>query len=164
VLPGSPPFSFAEHFGDPAAEYRAVREASGILDRTDRGLLAIRGKGGAPVPPVADFLERLLSSRVRDLQVGRGQPSCLLTPKGKVTAAFLIFRTAPAEYLLHFAEPRRAEAEAVLSKYALLEGLDLVPEDGVRKILSVQARGRRRSWSGRSGSPDLPASPSGGSS
>ena len=70
----SPPSSY----GDPALEHAAVRTASGILDRTDFGLLEVTGRDRAA------FLHAMLSNDVASLTPGQGCATTLLDVHGKV--------------------------------------------------------------------------------
>ncbi len=62
------------------AEYRAVTEACGLLDRSERGKLALTG-GEA-----RSFLQGQVSNDIESLSPGRGCYAALLTPKGKMLA------------------------------------------------------------------------------
>jgi folate-binding protein YgfZ len=62
------------------AEYRAVSEACGLFDRSERGKLALGG-GEAKT-----FLQGQVSNDVEALQAGTGCYAALLTPKGKMLA------------------------------------------------------------------------------
>ena len=65
-------------YGDPALEHAAVRTASGILDRTDFGLLEVTGRDRAT------FLHAMLSNDVASLGPGQGCAATLLDVHGKV--------------------------------------------------------------------------------
>src|SRR5690606_5124693 len=69
-----------EHFGDPTAEYRAVREAVGLFDLSHRGLLQFTGPDRVP------FLQGMLANDVKSLNPFDGQYAALLTQQGKVVA------------------------------------------------------------------------------
>jgi folate-binding protein YgfZ len=60
------------------AEYRAVTEASGLLDRSDRGKLALAG------PDARSFLQGQVTNDVESLTPGEGCYAAFLTPKGKM--------------------------------------------------------------------------------
>ncbi|MHB8233091.1 MAG: CAF17-like 4Fe-4S cluster assembly/insertion protein YgfZ [Solirubrobacteraceae bacterium] len=60
------------------AEQRALREGCGLLDRSERGKLALNG-GGA-----AEFLNGQVTNELADLQTGEGRYAAFLTPKGKM--------------------------------------------------------------------------------
>ena len=61
-----------------AADYRAITEACGLLDRSERGKLALSGADAAA------FLQGQVSNDVEGLVDGTGCYAALLTPKGKM--------------------------------------------------------------------------------
>src|SRR5881227_1684525 len=61
-----------------ATEYRAITESCGILDRSERGKLALSGSGPK------EFLQGQVSNDVEGLTPGSGCYAALLTPKGKM--------------------------------------------------------------------------------
>ncbi len=67
-----------EHYGDPLAEARAVRERAGIIDVSTLGKLQITG------PDVARLLERLYTNRWQDLGVGRVRYGVMVNDEGVV--------------------------------------------------------------------------------
>ena len=67
-----------EHYGDPVAEARAVRERAGIIDVSTLGKLQITG------PDAALLLERLYTNRWRDLRVGRVRYGVMVNDEGVV--------------------------------------------------------------------------------
>ena len=91
------------HFGDAAAEYRAVREGAGAADRSDRALVRLWGKD-----PVR-MVQGLISNDLAKAPPGRGVYAAMLTPKGRMIAELRAFRRAlpeGAEVLLDL--PREA--------------------------------------------------------
>jgi tRNA-modifying protein YgfZ len=62
----------------PPAEYRVVTEACGLLDRYERGKLALSG------PDAKRFLQGQVSNDVEALHPGQGCYAAFLTPKGKM--------------------------------------------------------------------------------
>ena len=60
------------------AEYRAITEACGLLDRSERGKLALTGTGAA------EFLQGQVTNDVEGLEPGAGCYAAFLTPKGKM--------------------------------------------------------------------------------
>jgi folate-binding protein YgfZ len=62
----------------PASEYAAVTEACGVLDRSERGKLALTGAGAK------EFLQGQVSNDVEALTPGTGCYAAFLTPKGKM--------------------------------------------------------------------------------
>lgn len=64
--------------GDAAAEYAAVRQAVGLLDRSDHGVVEVTGRDRAA------FLHALLSNEIKALGPGQGCAATLLDVHGKV--------------------------------------------------------------------------------
>jgi tRNA-modifying protein YgfZ len=60
------------------ADYRAITESCGLLDRSDRGKLALSG------PDAATFLQGQVTNDVEGLDPGSGCYAAFLTPKGKM--------------------------------------------------------------------------------
>jgi folate-binding protein YgfZ len=60
------------------AEYRAITESCGLLDRSERGKLALTGADAA------SFLQGQVSNDVESLPEGSGCYAAFLTPKGKM--------------------------------------------------------------------------------
>ena len=61
-------------------QYRAATEAVALLDRSERGRLAVSG------PQAAEFLDSLLSNDIAGLRPGTGIDATLLTHKGRMLA------------------------------------------------------------------------------
>ncbi|HEX9820686.1 MAG TPA: glycine cleavage T C-terminal barrel domain-containing protein [Methylomirabilota bacterium] len=85
-----------------AAEYRAVREGCGLVDRGDHGLLEVAGRDRA------SFLHALLSNEVKALAPGQGCAATLLDIHGKVQVVLLVW--ALDDRILIVTPPGRAPA------------------------------------------------------
>jgi folate-binding protein YgfZ len=70
-----------------AADYRAITEACGLFDRSERGKLALTGSGGA------EFLQGQVTNDVQGLEPGSGCYAAFLTPKGKMLGDLRILDT-----------------------------------------------------------------------
>ena len=70
-----------------ATDYRAITEACGLLDRSERGKLALSGADAA------SFLQGQVSNDVEGLTPGTGCYAAFLTPKGKMLGDVRILRT-----------------------------------------------------------------------
>ena len=68
------------HFGDPVAEYDAVRNDVGVLDLCQRNLLRVTGHDRTA------FINGTLSNDVSALTAGRGLHAAFLDPHGKILA------------------------------------------------------------------------------
>lgn len=102
----------AQHFGDLAAELRAAEQSTVLCDLGQFGALRASGEDAQT------FLQNMLSNDIREVDAGRAQLSSLNTPKGRMVASMLIWRSG-ADYLLQLprvlCEPMRKK----LSMYVL---------------------------------------------
>lgn len=76
-----------------AKEQHALRSGCGLIDRSERGKLALTGDG------TAEFLNGQVTNDVEQLEVGEGCYAAFLTHKGKMLGDLRILR-APSELLL----------------------------------------------------------------
>src|SRR5512140_2961808 len=67
-------------YGLPAGAYQTARDAAGLVDLSERGVLEASGPQRQP------FLHGMLSNEVAALAPGQGRRAALLTPKGAVQA------------------------------------------------------------------------------
>jgi folate-binding protein YgfZ len=74
-------------------EYRALHDGAGLLDRSDRGKLAVTGDEAAA------FLDSMLSNDIGAIPPGGGAYATLLTHKGRILADPRVIRTTEG-YLL----------------------------------------------------------------
>ena len=84
------------------AQYRALREEAGLLDRSSRARLAITGA------EAAEFLQGQLTNDIEALEPGEGCYAALLDRKGKIRADMRVLRIAPDELLID-TEPEAGE-------------------------------------------------------
>jgi folate-binding protein YgfZ len=70
-----------------AADYRAITEGCGLLDRSERGKLALSGADAVM------FLQGQISNDVEALSPGTGCYAAFLTPKGKMLGDVRVLRT-----------------------------------------------------------------------
>jgi len=82
------------HYGDPAAEYAAVRTAAGIVDRADRAQVRVFGRD-----PVK-MIHGLVTNDVAGAPEGQGVYAAFLTHKGKMVADVRVFRRPAGDVLL----------------------------------------------------------------
>ena len=81
------------HYGDVAAEYRAVRQAVGIADLSHRGKLRVTGEDRVK------WLQSVISNDILPLQPGQGRYSSFLTHKGKMLTYFRVYMQTEAVML-----------------------------------------------------------------
>ncbi len=76
-----------------ASEYQAIIEACGVLDRSERGKLALTGAGAKR------FLQGQVSNDVEALAAGRGCYAAFLSPKGKMLGDLRVLDTGEELWL-----------------------------------------------------------------
>lgn len=81
------------HYGDVAAEHRAVRQAVGITDLSHRGKLKVTGEDRVK------WLQSVISNDILSLQPGKGRYSSFLTHKGKMITYFRLYMQTDAVML-----------------------------------------------------------------
>src|SRR5438270_10607040 len=112
------------------AEHMAVRERAGLFDVSHMGEIEIAGRNAL------EAVQRISCNDASKLQVGQAQYSGLLTPQGTFVDDLLVYRLAPAHFLLvvnagniqrdytwiaeHIATAGDAVAVDASSRYALL--------------------------------------------
>ncbi len=115
------------HFGDPAAEYAALREGAAVLDLGFRALVrAIGGDRGA-------FLQGMLTNEVASLGPGAGCAALLLTIQGRVTADVRV-AACTDELLLDVDVRARAGLLEALQALIIADDVELVDADDVALI------------------------------
>lgn len=77
-------------YGDPEAEYAALRRGGGLMDAPHRGTLRVSGSGRRA------FLDRMLTQDLRNLEPGMAAQSFWLTRKGRIEADLLLVETGEA--------------------------------------------------------------------
>ena len=101
----------ARHYGDGAAEYRAVREAAGIAERGDRARIRLWGKDPARM------VHGLITNDLLKAEPGRGVYAAMLTAKGRMVADVRVFRRADGEVLLDLAREALEGTREHLKKF-----------------------------------------------
>lgn len=119
------------HFGDPAAEYRAVRAAAGLMDRSHRGLLQLTG------PDRLSFLQGMLSNDLKLLKPFDGQYATLLTQQGKVIADVRVLCSLNSFYL-DFWESLKGKIVDHLNRYLVADEVEIADRSDEYATLSVQ--------------------------
>jgi folate-binding protein YgfZ len=119
------------HFGNPAAEYDAVRRAAGLIDFSHRGLLQFTG------PDRLSFLQGMLSNDVRALKPFDGQYAALLTQQGKVLADVRVLCAMNSLYL-DFWENLQEKILAHLNRYLIADEVEIAARSQEYAILSLQ--------------------------
>jgi folate-binding protein YgfZ len=114
------------------AQYRQLREECGLLDRSERGKLAVTG------PDAAEYLQGQVTNDVEALEPGDGAYGALLDRKGHMQGDLRVLRPGEGPDLwLDFEAVARAAVVKHLTMYSI--GRDVAVEDVTeqRAILSL---------------------------
>jgi len=123
-------------YGDPAGEYRAVRERVGVLDRSDRRAIEVTGRDGAA------FLHAMLTHDVKGLQPGQGRRAALLDAHGKIVSLMVVHCLAD-RLLLETDEALVGPTLAALDRYLFAERVELEDAGARHGILTLAGPGAR---------------------
>jgi folate-binding protein YgfZ len=113
-----------------AAEYQIITEHCGLLDRSERGKLALTGSGAA------EFLQGQVSNDVEGLAPGAGCYAAFLTPKGKMLGDLRILNTG-AELLLDTERSALQELFNMIRRFRVGYDVELHKRTLERGLLSL---------------------------
>src|SRR5271166_3982960 len=105
-------------FGNPAAEFRALLEGSGLYDMSWQSKLVLTGEDRVR------WLNGMVTNNVRDLAVGHGVYSFLLTAQGRIVADLVSYNRG--DYLLVTSD--RAQAPAItemFDRYIIMDDVEV---------------------------------------
>jgi glycine cleavage system T protein len=119
------------HFGDPTAEYEAVRSAVGFSDFSHRGLLQVTGPDRLP------FLQGMVSNDLRLLKAGEGQYAAFLNQQGKIVADVRILRSDNSFYLDIWDCLRDTVIEH-LNRYLVADEVEIADRSDDYEVISIQ--------------------------
>ncbi|HEY8846522.1 MAG TPA: 2Fe-2S iron-sulfur cluster-binding protein, partial [Candidatus Limnocylindrales bacterium] len=123
------------HYGDPVAEYWAVREAVSLGDVSTLGKLVVSG------PDVVDFLERLYPCNVADIKPGRSRYALLLNERGHVIDDGMILRESETRFVLSFTSGGAANAEMWVRDWIDAWGLRVHVLDQTMSLAAINVTG-----------------------
>jgi len=113
------------------AEYRQLREECGLVDRSGRGVLAVRG------PDAAEYLQGQLTNDVEALGPGEGQYAALLDRKGHMQADMRVLRAAAEEILLDTEPEALGAVLRHLTMYSIGREVEIADLGAERAVLSL---------------------------
>src|SRR5688572_22281957 len=123
------PFEIVTTFGEPEAEYAAVRKSCGMIDMPQRGVLELTGKDRLP------FLHNLLTNRTWDkdkksgLVRGEGVYAFFLNLKGRIIADVNVLELGDRT-LLEMDGRMAAPVRAAFDKYLFAEQVKIADRSG----------------------------------
>jgi len=119
-----------------AAEHRALRDACGLVDRSDRGKLSLTGS------ETKTFLQGQLTNDVEGLEPGRGLYAAFLTHKGKMLGDLRVLDLG-SELLLDTERVALQELFTMIHRFKLGRDVELgkrTLERGLLSLLGPDAR------------------------
>ncbi len=123
------------HYGDPIAEYWAVREGVSIGDVSTLGKLVVSG------PDVVEALERLYPCHVADIKPGRSRYALLLNERGHVMDDGMILRDGDTRFTLTFTSGGAANAEMWIRDWVETWGLRVHVMDRTMSLAAINVTG-----------------------
>ena len=112
-------------------QYRAMKEAAGVLDRSSRGMLAVGG------PDAVEFLQGQLTNDVEALDRDSGCYSALLDRKGHMQADMRVLRLSDDELWLDTEAEAFGAVERHLRMYSIGREVEVEDVSGEWALLSV---------------------------
>src|SRR5690625_636143 len=94
VAAGAPDEGVAAHYGEPAAEQRALERGIGVVDASHRGVVTVTGPGRA------SWLDTLSSQWLRDLAPGQSAEMMLLDVNGRIGHAPAVLDDGETTFLI----------------------------------------------------------------
>jgi aminomethyltransferase len=119
------------HYGDPRAEYDAVRQRIGLMDLSPRGLLQFTGADRV------SFLQGMLSNDLRPLKTFDGQYAAILNQQGKILADVRVLCAMNSIYV-DFRDELKARILEHLNRYLVADEVDIHDRSEEYALLSFQ--------------------------
>ena len=113
------------------AQYRQLREECGLVDRSDRAVIAVTG------PDAAEYLQGQLTNDVESLEVGEGQYAALLDRKGHMQSDMRVLRPEVEEILVETEAMARGAVIKHLTMYSIGRDLTVADVSDERAALSL---------------------------
>jgi aminomethyltransferase len=112
-------------------EHEAVRNNVGVFDISHMGQLVATG------PAAGAWLNEMLTNNIDKLEVGSGQYTFLLNERGGIIDDLIVYRTAPAEFLL-VVNASGTEGDFAWLKQHIAESIDLQNRSADYAGLAIQ--------------------------
>jgi folate-binding protein YgfZ len=112
-------------------QYRALREGAGVVDRSSRGKLVVRGA------EAAEFLESQLTNEVEGLGTGEGCYAALLDRKGHIQADLRVLRLAPEALWIDTEAAAAERLRKHLETYKIGRDVEITDVTGEQAILAL---------------------------
>ena len=124
------------HYGDPLVEQRRLHDGLGVVDRSDRAILRLKGPGPSAI---LEWLNALISNQVDDMSPGDSRVALVLNAQGHIEHQFTVFfppvnitrrkhadpsRSPHSIYIVHPAQGAQ-EFEDYLRKMVFWSGVEI---------------------------------------
>src|SRR5579872_5290741 len=119
-------------FGDPQAEFAAMRSGCGVYDLGYRAQISLTGADRVR------WLNGMVTNNVRDLQPGRGVYAFLLTPQGHILGDLYAYNRGES-ILVDIDQSQREKVVATLRRYIIMDKVELA--DVSEKISALGVAG-----------------------
>jgi folate-binding protein YgfZ len=116
---------------DTAEQYRFLKEAAGLLDRSDRGKLDVTG------PDAYEYLQGQVTNDIESLEPGAGCYAAVLNPKGRILADLRVLAVGPEELWLDTEPSALGPVLADLRMYKIGRRVELADRTVERTLLSL---------------------------
>ena len=127
---------YPESFGDPAAEYRALTERSGLIDLCHWGVLRLTGKDSVRL------LNSLTTNDAAALDSGQVCSSALTTIKGKLVAELYVLRRE-GQLLVLVSQGDTKTVAAAINKHIIADDVEVTDLSEDTAIFTVEGPGAR---------------------
>jgi folate-binding protein YgfZ len=112
------------HYGDPEAEYRALREGCGLLDRSWAASLELTGSD------CVRFLHGFVTCEVQGVESGSGTYGFLTSQQGRILSDLVLLRLEDRLWL-ELPPGLGGKVKAHLEKYRIVEQLEILELDSL---------------------------------
>lgn len=125
------------HFSGAEPEWAAARKSGAVLDAGFRSLLRATGSERA------DFLQGMLTNEIAKLKPGNGTHAAYLTVQGRIVADMRVY-ILDDEIWLDLPAQRRALVKETLERYIVADDVELIDDDAVVPLLSLEGPASRQ--------------------
>ncbi len=122
--------STAARFGDPAAEYTALRARAGVVDWAWWSRLHVTGTDRTA------FLQGMLSNEITKLAAGKGCPALVLSEQGKAVADVMVL-VGDEEIVLAGNTASLVAGRAALERFIVADDVEIVADDDAAHVFAV---------------------------
>jgi len=120
-----------QHYGDPLAEYSALREVAGVMDLSHRSRVCLAGEDRVR------FLNGQVTNNIKTLSPGQGCYAALVTAKGRMESDLHV-HCLEDELLLDFEPGLTSKVTERLEKYIVADDVQVVDLKPHYGLVSVQ--------------------------